>query len=92
MQKLLLFTITVFPWASQIGSPEFRRFVVDSLPWKDLHDMRDIVNTMQSTSEEIFAIKKEALAAGDEAVSRQVGQGKDIMSILSEFSIDGIDI
>ena len=31
---------------------------------------------------------QKALAEGDEAVARQVGRGKDIISILSKFSVD----
>ena len=60
-----------------------RRFIVDLLPWKNLHDVRDIIDTIHNTSLEIFESKKRALLDGDEAVERQVGQGKDILSILS---------
>jgi len=38
---------------------------------------------MWKVSEDIFG-KKRALAEGDEAVSVQIGEGKDILSILSE--------
>lgn len=40
---------------------------------------------MHNTSVDIFESKKEALENGDKALSNQVGQGKDIMSILSEY-------
>ena len=60
-----------------------RRFIVDLLPWKSLHDVRDIVDTIYNTSLDIFESKKRALLDGDEAVERQVGEGKDILSILS---------
>ena len=70
--------------ALKIGSPNFRRFVVDLLPWKILHDVRDIVDLMYNTSVEIFNSKKKALADGDEVLATQIGRGKDIMSILSE--------
>jgi hypothetical protein len=39
---------------------------------------------MDKTSREVFEEKKKALATGDEAVAKQVSEGKDIMSILSE--------
>ena len=40
---------------------------------------------MWSLSEEIYESKKQALEAGDEVVTKQIGHGKDIMSILSAF-------
>lgn len=52
------------------------------LPWKNLHELRDIVDVFYNTSVDIFEAKKKALKEGDEAVSRQIGQGKDIISIL----------
>ncbi|KAF8969648.1 cytochrome P450 [Flammula alnicola] len=67
---------------SRIGPPKFQRFVVDILPWKNLHKLRDIVDVLYNTSVEIFESKKMALAEGDEALANQIGQGKDIMSIL----------
>ena len=73
--------------ALKIGTPEFRRFVVDLLPWKNLHDVRDIVDVIYHTSVEIFESNKMALADGDEALATQIGRGKDIMSILSEYII-----
>ena len=69
--------------AVKIGSPKFRRFMVNLLPWKDLHDLRDIVDTMYKTSVEIFESKKRAMMDGDDAVATQIGQGKDILSTLS---------
>ncbi|KAF8956301.1 cytochrome P450 [Flammula alnicola] len=67
---------------SRIGPPEFRRFFVDILPWKNLREVRDIVDVLYNTSVEIFESKKKALAEGDEALANQIGLGKDIMSIL----------
>jgi predicted solute-binding protein len=58
---------------------------VDIFPWQGLHDARDIIDVMDKTCKEILEEKKQALAAGDEALSGKIGQGKDIMSILSEL-------
>ncbi|CAA7267173.1 unnamed protein product [Cyclocybe aegerita] len=66
----------------KIGTPNFRRFLVDLIPWKALHDLRDIVDVLHDTSVEIIESKKKALAEGDESVANQIGQGKDILSIL----------
>lgn len=40
------------------------------------------MDTMENQASVVFSMKKEALKAGDEAVVQQVGEGKDIMSIL----------
>ncbi|KAF8805218.1 cytochrome P450 [Phlegmacium glaucopus] len=77
-----LFTRTYFlSTCLKIGTPKFRRFVMDIFPWKNVHELRDIVDVLHNTSVEIFEAKK-ALEEEDEAVTRQIGQGKDIMSIL----------
>ncbi|KIJ63129.1 hypothetical protein HYDPIDRAFT_113701 [Hydnomerulius pinastri MD-312] len=70
------------PYLVKLGPASFRRFVVNNLPWKDVQEIRRIVDVMDKTSIEVFEAKKKALAEGDEAVMQQVGQGKDIMSIL----------
>lgn len=56
---------------------------MDLLPYKALHHSRDIVDVMDLTTREIFAQKKQALANGDEAFN--IGQGRDIMSLLSKL-------
>ncbi|TFK40022.1 cytochrome P450 [Crucibulum laeve] len=80
--KVNLARVYLLPVASRIGSPQFQRWFVDKLPWKALHELRDIVDVMNSTSAEILAARKRALEEGDEALVKQVAQGKDLMSIL----------
>jgi hypothetical protein len=84
----MAFSQTYFLTTSlKIGTPKFRRFVMNLLPWKDLHKMRDIVDVLTNTSAEIFEEKKKALEKGDEAVSKQIDEGNDIMSILSAYHL-----
>ncbi|KAJ7839582.1 cytochrome P450 [Mycena olivaceomarginata] len=80
--KMALAARYILPWAVTIGSPKFRRFIVGIVPWKNLHDVRDILDTLYSTAVHIYKSKKAALEAGDEAVSSQIAKGKDIISIL----------
>lgn len=42
-------------------------------------------NTMDEMSRNIFYEKKAALKKGDDSVVHQIGEGRDIMSILSEL-------
>jgi len=75
----------------RIGTPRFRRFVMDLLTWKSLHEIRDIVDVLHNTTVEIFEAKKKAREEGDEAVTQQTGQGKDIMSILMGANMSASD-
>ncbi|KAF8202148.1 cytochrome P450 [Pholiota molesta] len=85
--KLRLSTAYLLPPLSKIGSAKFRRFVVNMIPWKDVHDVRDIVDVLTDTSIKIFDIKTKALTEGDEALATQIGRGKDIMSILMKANM-----
>ena len=42
----------------------------------------EISDAIWKTAEEVLQSKRAALAAGDEAVSAQIGEGKDIISVL----------
>ena len=84
LSKLLFVQNVLLPPLSKIGTPKFRRSVVELIPWKAVQDFIEIVDTMYNTSVEIFESKKKALTGGDGALERQIAQGKDIMSILCE--------
>lgn len=66
----------------KIGPRSFRRWFVENAPIKTVQKLRYIADTMDRYSRDIFNSKKAAFAAGDEAVKTQVGEGKDIMSLL----------
>jgi hypothetical protein len=75
----------ILPWAMEIGPKWFQRLVVGLLPWKRLHEARDIIDMMETMSLKIYREKRKALQEGDEAIAQQIGEGKDIISILSAF-------
>ena len=81
--KVVFWRTYFLPFLLKIGSPKFYRRLIDFVPWRTLHELRNMSDIMYKTSVEIYESKKAALAAGDEAVSQQIGQGKDILSILS---------
>ncbi|TFK20717.1 cytochrome P450 [Coprinopsis marcescibilis] len=86
--KLMWTRVYLIPFVQKwnLGGKRLQRFVVDKFGWKDAHDLRDIVDVMHKSSTEIFESKKAALAAGDDTVAQQIGQGKDILSILSNVA------
>ncbi|KAJ2926779.1 hypothetical protein H1R20_g10302, partial [Candolleomyces eurysporus] len=78
----------LLPMLNKIGTPAFRKWVMDIVPWKNLHDIRDIINTMNETAVEIIESKKRAIEAGDDSIARQVGRGKDVISTLIKANME----
>ena len=75
------------PYFYGVGSPRFQRAVVDLIPWKKLHELRDMTDVMHNTSLEIFEATKQAMESGDTAGrSTRIGAGKGIMSVLRRCS------
>ncbi|KAF4617777.1 hypothetical protein D9613_006307 [Agrocybe pediades] len=66
----------------KIGTPRFRRFIVDILPSRSVRELKNIIDIMHDTSVMIYQSKKKAIAEGDATLAEQIGRGKDIMSIL----------
>lgn len=74
-------------YLNRMGPGSFRRFVVNKLPSPHIQNIKNVVDIMSARSYEIFNQKKDSLKDGDEAVVRQVGEGKDIMSILMKANM-----
>lgn len=70
-----------------VGPTWLRRAIVDILPFPSVKKMREIIRVMDTTSKEVLRAKRAALDAGDEALAKQVGDGKDIMSILRSYPL-----
>ncbi|KAI0718740.1 cytochrome P450 [Cerioporus squamosus] len=59
-----------------------RTLAAEWLPHRKFQTLRTIVDTMHEHSVRIYKAKRAALEQGDEALKRQLGEGKDLMSIL----------
>ncbi|KAJ3489260.1 hypothetical protein NLI96_g2239 [Meripilus lineatus] len=71
------------PYLLKLGPPGFRRWVLDHLlPDRRVQHLKDIADYLDSQARSLISKKRLALKEGDEAVTQQVGEGKDIMSIL----------
>ncbi|TFK22728.1 cytochrome P450 [Coprinopsis marcescibilis] len=78
----------VLPYGANMGPSWLRRFIVNIFPWKTLHDLRDIVDIMHSSSVSVYREKLAVLGqGGPEALREQVGEGKDILSILLKANL-----
>lgn len=78
---MVIFQLLI-PHIVKCGPPRFRRKLMEWAPSSSVQTLRRIVDIMDLTSKDIYRKKKQALADGDKATLEQVGQGKDIMSIL----------
>ena len=82
---MIIIFFGLLPYIDNIGSPALRRFLVKLVPYRRVQKLREIIDIMEKASVEIFQSKKAALQLGDEALLKQVGRGKDIMSILCVY-------
>lgn len=73
----------ILPTIIRLGTPHFRRFLVENSPLKLIKDMKAIIDIFHNTSVEIYEAKKRAFQQGNEELAAQIGQGKDIISVLS---------
>ncbi|CAA7263344.1 unnamed protein product [Cyclocybe aegerita] len=79
--SMLLLRMYLSSVVVKLGPLKFRQFLVNMIPWKTMHRLRDVVDVLHNTSVEIFESKM-ALEEDDEVFKAQLSQGKDILSIL----------
>ncbi|KAK7681874.1 hypothetical protein QCA50_015223 [Cerrena zonata] len=60
----------------------WQRWVVDHTPSRRVQRMKNISDTIAHHATVVFNMKKDALRAGEEIVIKQVGEGKDLLSVL----------
>ncbi|TDL16050.1 cytochrome P450 [Rickenella mellea] len=74
--------VIFLPLLVKLGPRSFRRLLVKLIPSRRIQRVKYIIDTMYRTSQIILELKKHAIAQGDETVLKQVGEGKDIISVL----------
>ena len=83
----------LLPHALRIGSAGFRRFILNIIPSKTLHQVRDMVDILEHNTRSLIKAKKEAVSRGDLDVK---DDPKDIISLLrpcpTNFDCADIDI
>ncbi|THH05492.1 hypothetical protein EW146_g9889 [Bondarzewia mesenterica] len=83
----MIIALEFLPWLMRIGTSAFRRAVAEKTPWEDVQRLINVLDIMDKTSREIFENKKIALEKGDQAVVHQIGEGKDIISVLMKANM-----
>ncbi|RPD74082.1 cytochrome P450 [Lentinus tigrinus ALCF2SS1-7] len=71
-----------FTYIEAIVPASLRRTVAEWLLHGNFQKLRQMVDTMHDRSVQVFREKRAALERGDEGLKQQLGEGKDIMSIL----------
>lgn len=72
----------MIPLALRIAPPAFWRSIMECLPLQTVRNCLAIVDALDTTSKDILAKKKQIMAQGNDALEHEVGEGKDIMSVL----------
>ncbi|THH22548.1 hypothetical protein EUX98_g8147 [Antrodiella citrinella] len=70
------------PYVTFVERLSFKRTIIDNIPLPTFQKVLKLVATIDQSTKAVYEGKKAALATGDEAVKEQIGEGKDIMSIL----------
>lgn len=84
LQANLAIINQLIPYVARIGPAWLRARAAEMAPVKNIRKVKGIADIMHKTSIDIYESKIKALNEGDEGVTKQVGAGKDIISILSK--------
>ncbi|TFY82001.1 hypothetical protein EWM64_g2011 [Hericium alpestre] len=76
------------PWFRMLGPHSLQKLVAKRIPSRRFQKLLNIVEVIDKTSKKIFTEKTTALAKGDDAVAHQVGEGRDIMSVLLKANME----
>ncbi|KAH8110226.1 cytochrome P450 [Phellopilus nigrolimitatus] len=79
--RLSMFRFSI-PLLVKLVPAGLRRLLLEIAPSQDLQNVKNIVDVMTSTSDGIYRQKLASLGNGKETDLPQIGEGKDIMSIL----------
>ncbi len=73
--------------ANKFGPPRLRRIFASLFPDRNIQKLKRIIDSIEDRSKEILEAKKGAILVegDDEVLKMEVGEGKDIMSILREY-------
>ncbi|KAH8982228.1 cytochrome P450 [Lactarius akahatsu] len=72
----------LFPHVSKIFPPKILKFVGKMLPWPSLNHLMDLAEILNVHARDIYETRKRLLESGDDATIKQIGNDKDIISLL----------
>ncbi|KAI0685940.1 cytochrome P450 [Cerioporus squamosus] len=80
--------LVVTPRLVKMGSPQFRRRIVEMIPYAPLQQIRKVVDVMEANARRIIDEKLDAIHRKDDTVLAQIGGGKDILSTFLRGNMD----
>lgn len=81
LTRIIKYSFLIPKIASFVSESTLRK-IARVVPHPDIKRMMEISDTMAQRSIEIINEKKAALLKGDDSLVHQIGEGKDIMSLL----------
>lgn len=75
----------ILPWLKWLFPLDVLRAAASVFPWKVVRHMQAISDNVYQTSREVLRKKGEAIKLGDAAVRQEIGEGKDLISILRRW-------
>lgn len=76
----------LLPFLKRFFPRKWLRYGAEVIPYAPLQRMRSISDSVNATARQILKQKKEILRQADKATVQDLGEGKDVISILSTFS------
>jgi len=73
---------TLYPPISDVVPKKIQKLVGKMLPWPSLNRLIDLAELINACARGIYETKKRLLELGDEETVKQIGNGKDILSVL----------
>ncbi|CDO76937.1 hypothetical protein BN946_scf185006.g19 [Trametes cinnabarina] len=83
----------LLPFLNRVFPRSWLRFGAEVIPYKPLNRIKGISDSVNATAREILQQKKAVLQSGDKLMLQELGEGKDLTSILMQHNIrDSNDI
>jgi len=67
----------------KVFHPKILKCMGKAAPWRAVNHIIELMDSMHANARELYETKKRLLELGDSATIKQVGDGKDIISLLS---------
>ena len=73
----------LLPYFTKVFHPKVLKFLGKAAPWKALNRVIELTDILKANARGIYDTKKRLLESGDSATVKQIGDYKDIISLLS---------
>ncbi|KAI0764536.1 cytochrome P450 [Trametes elegans] len=82
----------LLPWLKRLFPAAWLRFGAGVIPSRPLQRMKAISDSVNATARQILSQKEEALQEGDKTMIQEIGERKDLMSILMQHNSKTSDV